>query len=74
MGGVTTPAADAGHWHLDDVRLPDGTVIWAASFPLDGYERHREAPRHSRLILDWDPDPDRTVTSRRSVSATMARR
>ena len=45
----------AGHRHLDAVVLPDETMVWAASFPRDGYER--EQPPDWGLYLDarWRP-------------------
>ncbi len=43
------------HSHLDPVELPDGTTIWACSFPVEGYDRP-SAPDFG-LYLDprWQP-------------------
>ncbi|MGI9594561.1 MAG: protein-tyrosine phosphatase family protein [Acidimicrobiales bacterium] len=52
-----TGSDDSGprHRHLDAVALPDGTTVWACSFPVDGYQRER--PPDFGLYLDarWQP-------------------
>ena len=45
------------HHHLDEVILPDGTSVWAASFPIDGYDRGGALAPDTGLYLDphWAP-------------------